>query len=1067
MNGARENRRIFWMVRLLTGVGLTAMASMIGLVGWQLGSLRSERRRLESEQAHLVETSRIILRRSADAQSEIVAILDENVPLGKISAADSFTEFADRTLAGSAEIPLDPGVLEALNISSHRLAEVEHRALIWRTRYEPLWLDATRQLTMGRVRDLLTSLRGAVVEFEGRKRLKDALQIRRWRAAQGDEAAVLASAIAVDRAKTQYKGEEFERELAEMSSFVELLGGAEQLDSLIDLKDNKLAPLLNTMRNDSAGFDSSDNSVLAPKTIDKLKEAVFGQYYSANEALASTHIGNGGLYAMRRDILLLRAEREQLKAERAVISTQIDLSVNAFIKTVQIRSDGLASQLEQALTSSWQRMLIVGLSCAALFLWLAWLISKGIHAQVGVIQAAKLEAELGRGTAQRLMQDLRGLQRDHELILNSIGEGIHRIDRDGKIIFENPAGARLLGWSAEDLVGKPAHATLHHSHADGTPYAQSDCPIDATLRNGDARRVDCEIFWRKDGTNFPVEYMTSPVRDITGEIIGAVVVFADITERKAAEQLHARATHELELAKQAAESANAAKSTFLANMSHELRTPLNAVIGYSEMLEEMAAEDGHTDYIADLQKIRSAGKHLLELINAVLDLSKIEAGKMELYVETFDMVPLLNDVAALVAPLVSKNHNTLSISCAPNLVDMTADVTKLRQTLFNLLSNASKFTSLGTITMTARREAVEDKDWAIIAIKDSGIGMTQEQMDKLFQPFQQADASTTRKYGGTGLGLTISRQFCRMMGGDLTLESMLCSGTTFTVRLPLIQKPRISIRRPVSIIPSAPALPGLRTQVLVIDDDPIIHELILRNLSKFGCDVHSAASGQDGMRLARELKPDMIILDVMMPQMDGWTVLNTLKNDPELRSIPIIMQTMVTDRNMGYALGASDYLIKPVSNSQLLTSVNKYRKEKLYGPVLIVDDDPALRERLSHQLRKEGLEPLIAESGKQALEILAQHRVSLIFSDLMMPEMDGMTFINTVQANPLWKNIPIVVLTAKDLSNADHELLNSQAKMVIEKHSMPYPDLFKYIGALIAGSLEEAGKIATTGKEPD
>ena len=621
----------------------------------------------------------------------------------------------------------------------------------------------------------------------------------------------------------------------------------------------------------------------------------------------------------------------------------------------------------------------------------------------------------------------------------------------GRTIFDS-RWCEMLGHKVSELDPhvRTWQSLLH-------PYDET--VIQAALQNylyGKTANYDVEFRMRHEDRHWVWIQASGKVveRDATGAPLRMVGIHMDITERKQADELRAQTERELEAAKKAAEAANAAKSTFLANMSHELRTPLNAVIGYSEMLEELAVEDGNTDYVEDLQKIRSAGKHLLELISAVLDLSKIEAGKMELFVENFALDPMLNDVVDVMNPLVTKNKNTLSVSCANELEEMAADVMKLRQTLFNLVSNASKFTQNGTIGIDARHELINGANWAVIDVKDSGIGMSPEQVAKLFQPFQQADASTTRKYGGTGLGLTISRQFCRMMGGDLSVSSRLGEGTTFTVRLPLKQEVhpiKLPEARKSRIAPASPpaSAPGLKTRILVIDDDMTVHDLIVRKLSKRGCEVFTAESGENGLQLARTVKPNVIILDVMMPKMDGWTVLNALKGDAELRLIPVIMHTMVADRNKGHVLGAADYLIKPVSDSQLFKSINMFTKNK-NASVLVVDDDPAIRERFCFQLRKDGFDLLTAANGEEALEVLKLNPVSIIFTDIMMPVIDGMALIEKVRAEPKWKNIPIVVMTAKDLSEAERGAFNSQTMAVLEKHSMPFSELFSYIQSLIA-----------------
>ncbi len=472
---------------------------------------------------------------------------------------------------------------------------------------------------------------------------------------------------------------------------------------------------------------------------------------------------------------------------------------------------------------------------------------------------------------------------------------------------------------------------------------------------------------------------------------------------------------DLEEAKQGALEATKAKSTFLANMSHELRTPMNAILGYSEMLMEDAEDQGQEDFIPDLQKIHTAGKHLLGLINEILDLSKIEAGKMDLYLESFDVAGMINDVASTLKPLVDKNANTLQVHLAPDLGAMHADLTKVRQSLFNLLSNASKFTEKGTITLDAEPVFKDGARWIAFRVADTGIGMTPEQLDKLFQPFVQADASTSRKYGGTGLGMTITQLFVKMMGGEMSVASEPGAGTTFTVLLPTEVKapPPAEVSQPEAAEPTF--LPGVNT-VLVIEDDPGARDLLTRFLTKEGYRVETAAGGEAGLRLARELHPDIITLDVMMPDMDGWAVLSDLKADPELADIPVVMLTIVDNKNLGYALGAADYLTKPIQRDRLLAILTKYCPPSQPATVLVVEDDVETQEVTRRLLEKAGIQVMVAENGRVALERLAEGQPGLILLDLMMPEMDGFQFVDHVRQHEAWRAIPIVVVTAKDLT---------------------------------------------------
>jgi signal transduction histidine kinase/CheY-like chemotaxis protein len=383
-------------------------------------------------------------------------------------------------------------------------------------------------------------------------------------------------------------------------------------------------------------------------------------------------------------------------------------------------------------------------------------------------------------------------------------------------------------------------------------------------------------------------------------------------------------THQLELARDAAEAANSSKSQFLANMSHELRTPLNAIIGYSDLLIEEAEELDAQDLVPDLEKIRSSGKHLLGLINDVLDLSKIEAGKMEMSLETFEVRDVVSAVAAMVRPLVEKNGNAFELAVDEQIGAMHADLTRVRQILLNLLGNASKFTSNGTVSLTVTREESTGREWIVFAVRDTGIGMTPEQLTRLFQPFTQADPSTTRKYGGTGLGLSISQRLSRLMNGTISVVSEPGMGSIFTVRIPA-EVTDAKIQRQTGIYrvsrPSVPIPVVSSSRILLIDNDATMQELVQRMLAKDGVDMLYARTGQEGLRLAADQKPDVILLDVLLPDQDGWAVLTAITTKLELAGIPVIIVTTADERGLAETLGATAYLSKPVSAESLRAAI--------------------------------------------------------------------------------------------------------------------------------------------------
>ena len=636
-----------------------------------------------------------------------------------------------------------------------------------------------------------------------------------------------------------------------------------------------------------------------------------------------------------------------------------------------------------------------------------------------------------RRFALRTSEELAGLGDRFRTLADNIPQLAWMADPKGNLYWYNqrwydytgltPADMADGGWSRvhdpEFLQG--ASERFLEAIRTGEPW-QDTFPL---------RRHDGEFRWFLS--------MAQPIRNPKGDVTRWFGTNTDVTEQREQEQ-------ELAAVKDAAIEANQAKSQFLANMSHELRTPLSAVIGYSEMLEEEVEELGEKHLLDDLGKIKSNARHLLSLINDVLDISKIEANKMEVFAETFDVAAMVRDVASTVGSLIEKKANRLVLDIDDELGTMNTDVVKIRQILFNFLSNAAKFTEGGAIHIGARREGPPENEAVTFTVRDTGLGMTEEQVAKLFQRFTQADASTTRRFGGTGLGLAITKAFTEMLGGRISVESRPGEGSSFALTVPT----ELPIPSADAEHEGATELDGRDDVVLVVDDDPATRDLLTRFLSKEGFEVRVAADGRSGLEMAQTLKPRVILLDVTMPRMDGWTVLRNLKDDPHLSAIPVIMCTVIDEQNLGFSLGASDYLLKPVNWERLKEVLSRVQADMPHGDVLVVDDDPDTRTRLEGLLSKNGWTVTEAENGRAALDAVRGRVPALVLLDLNMPEMDGFTFLREFRSEPEWAAIPVVVMTARDLSPGERAELKGGGARVFEKGRVGMKELVTQLRTL-------------------
>jgi signal transduction histidine kinase/CheY-like chemotaxis protein len=513
-----------------------------------------------------------------------------------------------------------------------------------------------------------------------------------------------------------------------------------------------------------------------------------------------------------------------------------------------------------------------------------------------------------------------------------------------------------------------------------------------------------------------------------------------------------------------AESANKAKSQFLANMSHELRTPLNAIIGYSEMLKEELQDAVNRETLEDLSKIHSAGTNLLTLINDVLDLSKVEAGKMQLFIEDIKVRDLVQEVVDTVKPMAEKKANELIVHCPDGMGTIEVDIAKLRQSLLNLLSNAIKFTQQGKVELFVHRSVLDQQDWISFTVKDTGIGMSKEQLETVFVAFSQADISYTREYSGTGLGLTISRSFVRLMGGDISVSSKPGFGSDFLLSLPV----RPISRRLPALKSGDPAektgklrrelvLSGEISQerrchkcsILVVDDDPQACDIAERYLEKDGYIVDSVLDGEAAISKIQESPPDVVLLDVMLSNMSGWYVLKFIKSHSDYVHIPVIMTSMLDEKKNAYTLGAADYLLKPIEREELIRVVNNCVRKEGIKSILVVDDDADARRLMRMILENDGYNVIEAENGDLGLIRMAETKPILIIMDMVMPGMDGYQFLDLLQKTEVGRSMPVLVMTAMDQIDLKTSQIKNRVQGVVHKGAYSIDTILKEVRRII------------------
>ncbi len=637
-------------------------------------------------------------------------------------------------------------------------------------------------------------------------------------------------------------------------------------------------------------------------------------------------------------------------------------------------------------------------------------------------------------------------------LMDNLPDRIYFKDAESRFIRVNKALVVMHGQPSEAIMkGKTDFDFFTDEHA-----RQAYEDEQQVIRSGQPFTKEEKETW-PDGSVTWVWTTKMPLRDEGDHTIGTFGISRDITARRRAEEA-------LKVAKEAAEEASRAKSQFLASMSHELRTPLNSVIGFANILLKNRAGNLTAAELTFLERIAANGKHLLSLINEILDLSKIEARKVELQIAPVALDQLIRETLAQQEGLVRDKPVQLLADLPDEVAMFPTDAEKFRQIIINLVGNALKFTERGSVTVRLVTDATNHFPLRVEVV-DTGIGIPPEKLGIIFQAFQQAEAGTARKYGGTGLGLTISQALCQLMGYQIQVTSEVGRGSTFSVLLKA--SPEVAASAGAVAAPPKPAPPATNEpltlrgkRVLVIDDELDSRTLLMHVITECGCRVIAASSGAQGLRIAREFRPDLITLDLMMPSMDGWQVVHAIKADPDLCRVPVVVVSVVANENRGHILGAVDVLQKPVTREDLLVVLQR----NLCVPkprILIVDDDEDARRVMASQLEGEVAEIRTAANGREALGVMEQFTPDLTLLDLMMPVMDGMAFLDAIRRDLRYQRLPVVVITAKELTPQELEQLRFDALRVLNKSEAFAGELKRLLAELLqSGARAPAGKSA-------
>ena len=1037
MKTSHRGQPIFWMVRLLGALGFVMVAVMIGQSGLQLHSIRTSRVRLQEQQERLNQPTREIVERAGEAQHEIAAALDENTPFTGKSGAVSSLEQAAHQLSQSTNDPSALLALNRLDEVANNLAAVEKQAVAWRIQYDGNQENLAQQRTQ--VNALVAALRNEAELEDGRRRLQEAIRYKHWRTAQGEEAAHLAL-ILTEEARQESNGlSEFKTDLADLARTVELFNGEQNVDNLANLRDNRLLPALARI---TYQYD----------LIEDLKTALFGKGFTINGQQQRVSVGSGGLCTLWRDALLLRSAHEKLKDDLGLVSHDIDAAVAEFTESAHVRSQALAMQVEQALAANWRQMLVFGVGCLVLFWVLAWLISRSIQRRVLAIELAKADAESGRQTARRLMQEQKRANQElerlaaalttSETFLQSLLEhlpvAIYRKDIEGRFIFANERFCEYKGRPLVEILGK--------TNFDVAPEeAQKFQSVDKLLLET-GRSIENEDSWvDPNGEERWYRIFRLAVRNSSGRIVGTQGMSWEITAAKQAEQ-------SLKVAKEAAEAAVVARGEFLAKMSHEIRTPMNGVIGMTDLLldSDLAAQQREF-----AETIRLSAQTLLTIINDILDFSKIEAGKMIFEIIDFDLVQTIESTLDIVAAgAFNKGIELVNSIPAEIPTRLRGDPGRLRQILTNLIGNAIKFTDKGEVVVRVNKESESASETVLkFYVHDTGIGMTSEAQTRLFEAFSQAADSTTRTYGGTGLGLAIAKRLVEMMHGEIGVQSTPGVGSTFWFTARLAKQ--AANEKPTDDRNLTAA------RVLVVDDNATNRQILCQQILAWNLQATGAAGGPEALQELRdavqEANPyDLALVDARMPGMDGLTLARAIKADKTIAGTRLVALTALGQASSAEELkiaGIDASLAKPVKQSRLfdclITPIGEaparetvLRSDQLGAPahssqanpqpgkarILVAEDNHINQLITVGLLRKLGYGADIVANGLAALEAFKSISYDIIFMDCQMPEMDGYDAARAIRVqeqNPYpqadWKSPVYIVAITANAMEGDRE----------------------------------------------